>query len=139
MLVVYSLAFVADVFAQTLRLQFGVAFMAEGATTALDEAQIGQFDVALFAPETTRMPILVHRLDHPTDDEFAALSAARREQYLEIVLAVLTSLEFEESSIFEDLEALSAPKYRKTNYFFPGLDWLCILRACKGIITIFKL
>lgn len=112
--------------------------MTEGATAALDETQIGQFDVTLFAAETARMPVLVHRFDHPTDDEFAAFTAARREQHLEVVLAVLASLELEESAVFEDLETLCTPIILLIfNYlfFFFGIEFnLQSFPPCNGII-----
>lgn len=82
--------------------------MAEGATAALDEAQIGQLDVALLTAETARMPVLVHRLDDSADDEFAAFAAAWCEQHLKVVLAVLASLELEKCAVFEYLKALGA-------------------------------
>lgn len=112
----YSLAFMADVFAQALRLQFGVALVTEGAAAALYEAQIGQLDVTLLASEAARVPVLVHRLDHPADDEFAALAATGREQHLEIVLAVLAPLELEERAVLEDLKALRTPRNINTRF-----------------------
>lgn len=66
--------------------------------------------MAILAPEATRMPIGVHSLYHPSDDEFTAFPATRREQHMEIVLAVFPTFEFKENSILENLEALSAHK-----------------------------
>lgn len=103
----------ADVFPQTLRLELGVALVAQRPAAALDEPQVGQLDVAVLAPEAARVPVLVHRLDHPPDDELPAFSAAWGEQHLKVVLAVLPALELEERSVFEHLETLRATKGEK--------------------------
>lgn len=73
----------ADVLPEALRLQLGVALVAEGAPAALDEAKVGELGVTVLAPEASWVPVLVHRLDNPSNDELAAFSAARRKQHLE--------------------------------------------------------
>lgn len=98
----------AHVFTQTLRFQLHIAFVAQCATAAFNKTQIGELNGAVFAAETPRMPIRIHRLDHASDHKFAAFSATRREQHLEIVLAILATLEFEKRTIFENLKALRA-------------------------------
>lgn len=99
----------ADVFAQATSLHPGIALVAQCAASVLDEASIGQLHGALLAPEALGVPAGVHGLDHPADDELAALIAARSEQHMEVVLAVLTAVEFIEDTVPELTEALSAP------------------------------
>lgn len=106
-----------NIFPQTLRLQLSIALVAQGPPAVFDEAQIGEFYVAVFAAETARVPVGVHRFDYAADDELPAFPAARCEQHLEVVLAVLPPFEFEEGSVFENLETLRAPMYDKRNDF----------------------
>lgn len=75
-----------------------------------DETTIGEFFCALLATETLRMPVGCHCLNNAADDEFVTFVAARSEQNMEIVLAILASFELIEDAVLEGPEALSAPK-----------------------------
>lgn len=66
----------AYIFSQSLRFKLGIALMTQCSTTAFNKSQVGQLNVAMLATETTRMPVLVHCLDHPADDEFSAFPTA---------------------------------------------------------------
>lgn len=103
----------ADIFSQSLCLKFGIALMAQRSATALDESQVGQLNVAMLAAETTRMPVLVHSLDHPPNDEFSTFSTARSKKYLKIMFTILPALKLKECSVFEYLEALCTTEIDK--------------------------
>lgn len=45
------------------------------------------------------MPVVVHRFDDSSDDEFAAFAAAGCVQHVEVMFAVLSSLELVEDGI----------------------------------------
>lgn len=96
----------AHIFSQSLCLKLGIALMTQRPASALDESQVSQLDVAMLTTETPWMPVLVHCLDHPSDDEFSTFSTAWSEQYLKIMFTILSTLELKERSVFEHLEAL---------------------------------
>lgn len=98
------------------------------------EAHICQLLAAQLAAEALRMPRRIHRLYHSSDDEFVcknrlgtflenetlertAFSAARSVENVEVMFAVLPSLELEIDSIGERLEALCAAEIRKFNQY----------------------
>lgn len=112
----------ANVSPQSLRFNLGVALMTQRPSVVLNKTQIGQFNMARFAPEARRVPVEVHRFDDTPNDELAAFSAARREEHLEIMLAVFTILEFVEGAIFEDLKALRAHETILMPQFPRGID-----------------
>lgn len=95
-------------FAHSDGLRVRIAVMAQRLMLVADEARVRQLFVAVFATEAAGMPIRGHRLDHSTNDEFAAFIAARREEHLEVSLAVLATLELVEDSVGERPEALGA-------------------------------
>lgn len=95
--------------AQLDSLHLGVALVAQRPILVANESTIGQFFVAYFTIEATRMPAGRHRLDHAANDEVTAFIAARCEQHLEIALAIFASLELVKNAILEAAEALGAP------------------------------
>lgn len=103
----------AHVFPQTNRLRLRIALMTQRPPGILNETTVGQFALAILAPEALRMPVGVHGFDHAADDELAAFATAGGEQHVEIVFAVLASLEFVEDAITELLEALGAPETKE--------------------------
>lgn len=96
----------ADVLSQPHRLDFGVALVAESTTGIPYEAGVGQLHGAHLTLKALGMPVGVHRLDDAADDKLATLAATRREQHLEVVLAVLAVLKLVEDTVFERAEAL---------------------------------
>lgn len=76
----------------------------------LDKTCVGQFHTALFTSEAAWMPAGVHRFYHPSNDEFAAFTAARGKKYVEVMLAVLATVKLVEHPISELAKALSANK-----------------------------
>lgn len=103
----------AHIFSQSLCLKLGIALVTESPATTLDKSQVGQFDVAMLATEAARMPVLVHCLDHPPDDEFSAFPATWSEQYLKIMFTILPTFKLKERSVFEHLEALCTTEIHK--------------------------
>lgn len=59
-----------NVFSECTGFHVSVAGVAKRPSLTLYESRIGQLAVAFFAPETSRMPVGVHRLDHSADYEF---------------------------------------------------------------------
>lgn len=73
------------------------------------KAGVSQRNVTPLASKTLRMPIGSHRFDDTTNNEIIALVAARREQDVEVFLAILSTFEFVEDTILELSEALGTP------------------------------
>ena len=59
-----------DVFSEALRLLAIVARSAEAPAGVFHEAYVGERCVTQLTDEAGRVPVVVHRLDHPTDDKF---------------------------------------------------------------------
>lgn len=87
-----------------------VALPAQRPAAVPQEANIGKLLAASLAKEALRVPARIHRLDHTPDDELTAFVAARRVQYVEVVLTVLASLKLEIDTIRERFQALRADK-----------------------------
>lgn len=98
----------ANIFPQTNGFRFGIALMTKRPPRIFYKTTIGEFYGAVLATETLGVPVCVHGLNDAADDEFAAFSAARGEEYVEIVFAVLTALELVEHTVAELLETLGA-------------------------------
>jgi hypothetical protein len=98
----------ANVFSQSSTLYLGIALMAQSPILIPNEPGIGQFLRAKFATEALWMPAGRHCLDHSTNDEFATLVAAWREQNMKVTFAVFATLELIEDAILEISEALGA-------------------------------
>jgi hypothetical protein len=106
----YLLALMAHVFPQTGALHLRIALMAQCTILVPNKPRIGQFLGTQLTPETLRMPAGRHRLDHPTNDKFSALVAARCKQNVKVTFAVLATLKLVENAILEIPEALGAHK-----------------------------
>lgn len=104
------MALVADVLPKPDLLLLPVAVVAERPVLVADEARIRQRNTAALAGKALRMPVGRHRLDDAPDDEIVALVAARREQDVKVLLAVLATLELVEDAVLELAEALCADK-----------------------------
>lgn len=102
----HSVALVAHVLAQPNLLLLSVAVVAQRPVLVPDEARIGQRDAAPLARKAIRMPVGGHRLDDAPNHKVVALVAARRKQDVEVLLAVLATLELVENPILELPEAL---------------------------------
>lgn len=75
----------------------------------LDEALIGEIGRTDGTIETVRMKTAINRLDHLASNKFLADRASRCEQHVEIVLAILATLELEVFMVlFERPETLRA-------------------------------
>ena len=102
------MALEADVLANGGCLLTSIALVTQSSACVLDETQVRERHVANLAVEAERMPVVIHRLDHSSDDELAALATARGVQDVEVMFTVLSTLEFVEDGIFsKGLEALS--------------------------------
>lgn len=119
-----GVALVADVFSHSGSLLFRVTLPTEGAVGVSHEAGVGEHDAAQFALKTLRMPVVVHGLDHPSDDEIIATSATRSKQNVEIVFAILASLKFVKYSFGKRLEALSTDETLGVPYFATRVHYL---------------
>ena len=85
--------------------------MAQRQDAVLDEALIGEVGRTDGTVETSRMVIAVDRLDHLASNELLADRALRREQHVEIVLAIFATLELEKLIVLlERPEALRTDK-----------------------------
>ncbi len=126
----HLLALLAHVLPGTKSLHLGIARVAEGTTCnttdsdmmmtiagqlvnssrtlVLDKPQVGQLLAAHLAGEALWVPGGVGGLDHPPDDELAALGTARGKEDVEAVLAVLALLELIEDAVGKGTEALGA-------------------------------
>lgn len=101
------LAFETDILSKGLGLQPVIAVVTDRSIAILDEALVGQRNVAQFAGEAHRMPTGVQRLDHAADYELFTLFTGRGVKHVEIVLAVLSTLELVEDLVVpETTEAL---------------------------------
>lgn len=105
-----SMATVTHVLPLGLGLDPGIALMAESTAGIADEAQISQFFAAQLACKAARVPVEVHCLDHPANDEFIALAATRSKENLEVMLAVFPALKLIENVIRKGTEALGTYK-----------------------------
>ena len=72
-------------------------------------------------------------LDHPADDELATLGAARREENVEVVLAIFPPLELVEDPVGEGAEALGADEARGVEELAVRVDNLGF--GLKAIVT----
>lgn len=108
----------AHVLPQPTCLHLGIALVAEGPSPILDETRVCQFHAALLASEAPGMPAGVHRLDDASDDELPTLVAAGSEEDVEVVLAVLATVEFVKNAVSELAETLGTT--RNENFSF---DW----------------
>ena len=93
------LAFETNILPVGLGLQPIITVVADRPIAVFDETLIGQRNVAQFAGEAHRMPAGVQRLYHAADYELFTLFTGRRVQYVEVVLAVLATLELVEDLI----------------------------------------
>ncbi len=86
-------------------------------TLVFHKAEVCQLLAAHLAGEALWVPGGVHGLDHPPDDELAALGTARGKEDVEAVLAVLALLKLIKDAIRERAEALgaSAKRLQKLN------------------------
>lgn len=100
-----------------------ITLVAQSPPSVLYEAQIRELLVAHLATKALGVPVGVHGLDDPSNDEDSAFGAARRKKDLEVVFAVLSAFEFVEDAVFEFLEALSTSK-NSVNF---SLQKSCIL------------
>lgn len=121
-----GMAFVADVLSAGRGFLPRVALVAQSSASVLDESLVSQGVMATLATETVWVPVVVHGFDDTAYDELAASSAARREQHVEVVLAVLPSFELVENSFRERLEALDTHKTLLVPYFTSGVDNLLL-------------
>lgn len=111
------------VFPQTDRLRLRIALVTQRPPSILNETTIGQLALTILTAETLRMPVGIHRLDHPPNDKLAAFSAAGGEQHVEVVFAVLAPLEFVENTIAELLEALRTSEIKSEWLKSSGGGW----------------
>lgn len=85
----------------------GIALVAQGAAGVFDETQVSERHMTDFTREAERMPVVVHRFDDSSDDEFTAFSAAGCIQDVKVMLTVLPALELVEDGILsKGLKAL---------------------------------
>jgi len=130
-------ALLTHVFTQPGGFYLGVTFVAQSSALVLDEPKICQLLVTHLTGKTFRVPSGLHGLDDPSDDELAALGAARSEQDVEVMFAVLPSFELIEHSIWERSEALRTYEAAGVKKFAVGVHYFGfwfkpIVAACAG-------
>jgi len=105
-----TMALLARVLADLLRLDVGVAAMAQRTIVVPDEARIGQLLGAQLTAEALGMPRSLHSFDDTPNNDLVALVAVRRKERAEILLAVFAAFELVKDSILERPEALRTAK-----------------------------
>lgn len=120
------MAFLTDKLSEALCLLPVVAGPAQASSGVLDESDIGEGRVAELAGEASRMPVVVHRLDHAAHNELLTLSAAGGKKHVEIMLAVLDFFVLVVETIWKLLETLSADKALFVINFSVRIDHLLV-------------
>lgn len=105
-----SMALMAHVVEQSIGLNTRVTGVAQCAPTVFNKACICQFYITFLTTEARWMPVGVHRFDHATNHKFAAFSATRSEQHLEIALAVFAAFKLVKNTLRKDTETLGTHK-----------------------------
>uniref|UniRef100_A0A146LXP1 Uncharacterized protein n=1 Tax=Lygus hesperus TaxID=30085 RepID=A0A146LXP1_LYGHE len=102
-----TVALVTAVLLVTASSCISATVVAESLPIVTHKSQLGQFFIAALAPEAAGVPIGVHSLDDPSDDEISAFAATRCKENVEVVFAILPPFKLVEGSIWEGSEALS--------------------------------
>jgi len=104
------MALIASVLVVPSGFKVGLAVVTESPSLVPHKSQLGELLCAMLTAETVRVPVGVHRLYYPSNNELITFATTWGKEDVEVVLTVLAPFKFIEGAIGERPEALCTDK-----------------------------